>query len=54
MVLIFGAILASDRCMVMAALRMMGLGVDPNYGKYDVALNRECWSPRVVSLILLG
>jgi hypothetical protein len=33
---------------------MMGLGEDPNYGKYHGVLNRDRWSPWVVSRILLG
>jgi hypothetical protein len=54
MVLIFGTILAPGRRTVTAALRMMGLGADPNYSKYHGVLNRDRWSPWVVSRILLG
>jgi hypothetical protein len=54
MVLIFGTILAPGRRTVTAALRMMGLGEDPNYSKYHGVLNRDRWSPWVVSRILLG
>jgi len=54
LVLIFGTILAPGRRTVTAALRMMGLGADPNYSKYHRVLNRDRWSPWVVSRILLG
>jgi hypothetical protein len=54
MVLIFGTILAPGRRTVTAALRMMGLGDDPNYSKYHGVLNRDRWSPWVVSRILLS
>jgi hypothetical protein len=54
MVLIFGTILAPGRRTVTAALRMMGLGDDPHYSKYHRVLNRDCWSPWLVSKILLS
>jgi hypothetical protein len=54
MVLIFGTILAAGRRTVTAALRMVGLGDDPNYSKYHCVLNRDRWSAWVVSRILLG
>ena len=54
LVLIFGTILAPGRRTVTAALRMMGLGADPNYSKYHRVLNRDRWSAWVVSRILLG
>ena len=54
MILIYGTILAPGRRTVTAALRMMGLGADPNYSKYHGVLNRDRWSPWVVSRILLG
>jgi hypothetical protein len=54
MVLIFGTIMAPGRRTVTAALRMMGLGEDPHYSKYHRVLNRDRWSPWVVSKILLG
>jgi hypothetical protein len=54
MVLIFGTILAPGRRTVTAALRMVGLGEASNYGKYHAVLNRDRWSPWVVSRILLG
>jgi len=52
-VLILGTILAPGRRTVTAALRMMGLGTDPNYSKYHRVLNQAGWSPWVVSRILL-
>ena len=54
LVLIFGTILAPGRRTVTAALRMMGLGADPHYSKYHRVLNRDRWSPWVVSRILLS
>jgi hypothetical protein len=54
MVLIFGTILTPGRRTVTAALRMMGLGDDPHYSKYHRVLNRDCWSPWLVSKILLS
>jgi hypothetical protein len=54
LVLIFGTILAPGRRTVTAALRVMGLGDDPHYSKYHRVLNRDCWSPWLVSKILLG
>jgi hypothetical protein len=53
-VLIFGTILAPGRRTVTAALRMMGLGDDPGYSKYHRVLNRDRWSPWLVSKILLS
>jgi hypothetical protein len=53
-VLIFGTILAPSRRTVTAALRMMGLGDDQHYSKYHRVLNRDRWSPWLVSKILLG
>jgi len=54
LVLVFGTILAPGRRTVTAALRMMGLGDDPHYSKYHRVLNRDGWSPWVVSKILLS
>ncbi len=54
MVLIFGTILAPGRRTVTAALRMMGLGNDSSYSKYHRVLNRDHWSPWVVSRTLLS
>jgi len=53
-VLIFGTILAPGRRTVTAALRMMRLGDDQHYSKYHRVLNRDRWSPWLVSKILLG
>lgn len=53
-VLIFGTILAPGRRTVTAALRMMGLGTDPHFSKYHRVLNRDRWSPWVVSKVLLS
>jgi hypothetical protein len=52
-VLIFGTILAPGCRTVTAALRLMGLGDDPHYSKYHRVLNRDRWSPWLVSKILL-
>jgi hypothetical protein len=54
MVLIYGTILAPGRRTVTAALRMMGLGEDLHYSKYHRVLNRDRWSPWLVSKILLS
>ncbi|MBN2257503.1 MAG: transposase [Anaerolineaceae bacterium] len=54
MVLILGTILAPGRRTVTAALRMMGYGKDKHYSNYHRVLNRDRWSPWVMSKILLG
>ncbi len=54
MVLIFGTILAPGRRTVTTALRMMGLGTDRHFSKYHRVLNRDRWSPWVVSKVLLS
>lgn len=54
LVLIYGTILAPGRRTVTAALRAMGLAEDKRFGKYHRVLNRDRWSPWVVSRILLG
>ena len=54
MVLIFGTILAPGRRTVTAALRMVGLGADPRYSKVHRVLNRDHWSPWLLSKILLS
>ena len=54
LVLIFGVILAPGRRTVTAGLRMMGLGDDPRYSKYHRVLNRDRWSPWLVSKIMLN
>lgn len=53
-VLIYGTILAPGRRTVTAALRAMGLGDDKGFGKYHRVLNRDRWSPWLVSKILLS
>jgi len=54
LVLTIGTILAPSRRTVTAALRMMGLGNDKHFSNYHRVLNRDCWSPWIVSKILLG
>jgi hypothetical protein len=54
LVLMSGTILAPGRRTVTAALRAMGLADDNRFGKYHRVLNRDRWSPWVVSKILLG
>lgn len=54
LILILGTILTPGRRTVTAALRMMGLGNDPHFSNYHRVLNRDCWSPWMVSKILLG
>lgn len=54
LVLIIGTILTPGRRTVTAALRMMGLGNDKHFSNYHRVLNRDCWSPWVVSKILLN
>ena len=54
LVLILGTILTPGRRTVTAALRMMGLGNEKHFSNYHRVLNRDCWSPWVVSKILLG
>lgn len=53
-VLIYGTILAPGRRTVTAALRAMGLADDKGFGKYHRVLNRDRWSPWLVSKILLS
>jgi len=52
-VLTYGTILAPGRRTVTAALRAMGLANEKEFGKYHRLLNRDRWSPWVVSKILL-
>ena len=54
LVLILGTILSPGRRTVSAALRMTGMGNDKHFSNYHRVLNRGCWSPWVVSKILLG
>jgi hypothetical protein len=54
LILIYGTILAPGRRTVTAALRAMGLAEEKGYGKYHRVLNRDRWSPWIVSKILLS
>src|SRR5262245_18498770 len=53
-VLLLGAILASGRRTVTAALRIMGLALERRFTNYHRVLNRAVWSARQGSRILLG
>jgi hypothetical protein len=52
LVLIYGAILTPGRRTVSAALRVMGLGHLDTFGNYHRVLNRDRWSPWVMSRLL--
>lgn len=52
-VLIYGAILTPGARTVCAALRVMGLGDLEAFGNYHRVLNRDRWSPWVMSELLL-
>src|SRR5260221_4173257 len=52
-VLVAGAILATGKRTVSAALRAMGLSQERNYAKYHQVLSRAVWSGLEVSGILL-
>lgn len=54
LVLIYGTILAPGRRTVTAALRAMGLADEKRFEKYHRVLNRDHWSPWLVSKILLA
>ena len=54
LVLLYGTILAPGRRTVAAALRAMGLADDKCFIKYHRVLNRDRWSPWVLSKLLLG
>lgn len=54
LVLLFGTILTPGRRTVTAALRAMGLADEKRFEKYHRVLNRDRWSPWVVSQILLS
>jgi hypothetical protein len=54
LVLLYGTILAPGRRTVTAALRAMGLAGDKQFVKYHRVLNRDRWSPWVLSKLLLG
>src|SRR3954451_14298489 len=53
-VLVAGAILATGKRTVSAALRVMGLNHERNYPKYHQVLSRATWSGLELSRILLG
>jgi len=52
--LLYGTILAPGRRTVASALRMMGLADDPHFTNYHRFLNRDRWSPWILSKLLLG
>lgn len=54
LVLIYGTILAPGRRTVTAALRAVGLQDEAHFTNYHRVLNRDRWSPWVVSKLLLG
>jgi len=49
-----GVILSPGRRTVTAALRMVGLADEKNFSNYHRILNRDHWSPMVLSKLLLG
>lgn len=52
--LLYGTILAPGRRTVTAALRAVGQGQDPHFTNYHRLLNRDHWSPWLLSKLLLG
>jgi hypothetical protein len=52
-VLLYGAILAPGKRTVTAALRVLGLDQEGNFGKYHRVLNQAVWSPMFASRLLL-
>ena len=54
LVLLYGTILAPGRRTVTAALRAMGLADDEHFTNYHRVLNRDRWSPWVLSKLLLA
>ena len=54
LVLTYGTILTPGRRTVTAAWRAMGLAEEKRFEKYHRFLNRDRWSPWVVSKILLA
>jgi hypothetical protein len=52
--LLYGTLLASGRRTVASALRAVGLLHDQHFTNYHRVLNRDHWSPWVLSKILLG
>jgi hypothetical protein len=53
LVLVGSAILAPGKRMVSQALRVMGLGHEPGFGRYHEVLNRARWNARDVARRLL-
>jgi len=53
-ILFVGAILATGKRTVTAALRVMGLSDEPHFSNYHQVLNRAVWSPRRLSEMLLA
>ena len=51
--LLYGTILAPGRRTVAAALRMVGLADDKHFTNYHRVLNRDHWSPMLLSKLLL-
>lgn len=54
LMLVAGALLASGRRTVTAALRAVGLGEERHFTTYHRVLNRAVWTPLTLSRILLG
>jgi len=54
LVLLYGTILTPGRRTVAAALRAVGHGDEPHFSNYHRLLNRDQWSPWVLSQILLS
>jgi hypothetical protein len=52
--LLYGTIMAPGRRTVAAALRMVGLADDKHFTNYHRVLNRDHWSPMLLSKLLLG
>ena len=52
--LLYGTIMAPGRRTVTAALRMVGLADDKHFTNFHRLLNRDRWSPMLLSKLLLG
>lgn len=52
--LLYGTIMAPGRRTVAAALRMVGLAEDQHFANYHRVLNRDHWSPMLLSKLLLA
>jgi hypothetical protein len=53
LILVAGAVLAPGKRTVTQALRVMGLGDDPGFGRYHEVLNRARWDARALARRLL-